>query len=196
MASPLLVVALILSVVCFASPAAARFRHSNFHDDLERQYKLGQRKRPVTSGNVQTLEITQPLDHFDRLNNATYQQTYWVNDQYWTGASGSPVFLYLGGEWEESSSTLEYGANVMSVWAKTFGGLMVDIQHRYYNGVPAIRDGNPAGIEYLASEQAIADVAAVVAHLNTFYAGNRSATGLKWIHMGGVHAVIVTRYSC
>ena len=176
------------------SPSPPRFRHTNFHTELERQYQLGLRTRPPTSGNVQTLTITQPLDHFDRLNNATYEQTYWVNEQYWNGTSDSPVFLYLGGEWEESGSTLEYGANVMSVWAKTFGGLMVDIQHRYYNGVPAVRDGNPAGIEYLSSEQAIADVAAVVTHLNNFYAANRSVTGLKWIHMGGSYAGNMAAY--
>ena len=194
MASPLSIAALLLAFLSLSSPALARLRHTNFHTELERQYELGLRKRPVTSGEVQTLTITQPLDHFDRLNNATYEQTYWVNEQFWSGTAGSPVFLYLGGEWEESGGTLEYGSNVMSVWAKTFGGLMVDIQHRYYNGVPAVEDGNPAGIEYLSSEQAIADVAAVVAHLNSFYAVNRSATGLKWIHMGGSYAGNMAAY--
>ena len=194
MASPLLVLAFILSLTSLCSPVLARFRHTNFHTELERQYELGLRKRPAKSGEVQTMTITQPLDHFDRLNNGTYEQTYWVNEQFWSGTSGSPVFLYLGGEWQEQGGTLEYGSNVMTQWAKTFGGLMVDIQHRYYNGVPAIVDGDPTGIEYLSSEQAIADVAAVVTHLNNFYASNRSATGLKWIHLGGSYAGNMAAY--
>ena len=194
MAAPLLVLAVVLCLASFSSPVSARFRHTNFHTELERQYELGLRERPLASGEVQTLTITQPLDHFDRLNTATYEQTYWVNEQFWSGTAGSPVFLYLGGEWQEDGATLEYGSNVMTVWAKTFGGLMVDIQHRYYNGVPAIEDGNATGIEYLSSEQAIADVAAVVAHLNSFYAANRSATGLKYIHMGGSYAGNLAAY--
>ena len=194
MAAPLLVLAFLLAINTFFAPVAARFRHTNFHTELERQYELGLRQRPVASGAVETHTITQPLDHFDRLNNGTYEQTYWVNEQYWSGKPGSPVFLYLGGEWEEGPGTLEYGSNMLSLWAKTFGGLMVDIQHRYYNGVPAIEDGNPAGIEYLSSEQAIADVAAVVTYLNDFYAANRSATGLKWIHMGGSYAGNMAAY--
>ena len=194
MSSRLLVALLVVSLVCLVCPASAGFRHSNFHTELERQYELGLRKRPLTSGQVQTLRITQPLDHFDRLNNGTYEQTYWVNEQYWSGLAGSPVFLYLGGEWQEAAGSLEYGANVMSLWARTFGGLMVDIQHRYYDGVPRVEDGDPTGIEYLSSEQAIADVAAVVTRVNAHYAANRSATELKWIHVGGSYAGNMAAY--
>jgi len=60
--------------------------------------------------------------------------------------------------------------------------------------VPRVQDGNPAGIEYLSSEQAIADVAAVVSYLNDHYAANRSATNLKWIHMGGSYAGNMAAY--
>ncbi|MEE6522054.1 hypothetical protein FKM82_020459, partial [Ascaphus truei] len=41
--------------------------------------------------------ITQPLDHFNRRNNATYRQRYWVNEKFWQYHEG-PVFLYIGGE--------------------------------------------------------------------------------------------------
>ena len=185
---------LVLCTLYPGTPSAARFGHTNFHTELERQYELGLRQRPSVSGNVQAFTITQPLDHFDRLNTATYEQTYWVSEQWWSGASSSPVFLYLGGEWEEGGGTLEYGSNVMGVWAKTYGGLQVDIQHRYYAGVPAVDGPNATSVEWLSSEQAIADVAAVVVHLNAHYAANRSATTLKWIHVGGSYAGNMAAY--
>ena len=159
-------------------------RHTNFHLELERQYSLGLRQRPEQTANVTQRSISQPLDHFDRLNTARYNQTYWVNTQYWDGTG--PVFLWLGGEWVEDADTLEYGGNVMGVWAKQFGGAMVNTQHRYYDGRnPPSKEGDTTGLQYLSSQQALADVAAIVAHLNAEWAATHGARGLKWIHVGG-----------
>jgi pimeloyl-ACP methyl ester carboxylesterase len=62
---------------------------------------------------------------------------------------------------------------------------MVNTQHRYYNGVPESLDGNTTGLQYLSSEQALADLAALTAHLNRQFAMQNGSHNLKWIHIGG-----------
>ena len=99
------------------------------------------------------------------------------------------MFLFLGGEWVEEAATLEYGANVMTLWAKTFGGAMVDIQHRYYDGKnPPSKEGDTTGLQYLSSQQALADAAEVIAHLNREWARTKGSRDLKWIWVGGSYA--------
>lgn len=62
-----------------------------------------------------------------------------------------PGFIFIGGEWEEVPTSIEYGIFVISDWAKIFNGLMFNIQHRYYDGVhPPSQPGNPKGTQYLA----------------------------------------------
>ena len=39
---------------------------------------------------------TQQLDHFNPADTRTWQQRYFVNDQYWK--KGGPVFIQIGGE--------------------------------------------------------------------------------------------------
>ena len=41
--------------------------------------------------------FTQQLDHNNFKDKRTFQQRYWVNDQYWDNKTG-PVFLYICGE--------------------------------------------------------------------------------------------------
>ena len=47
---------------------------------------------------VQTFYFDQELDHFDPTSNATYQQRYFINTQFWNNTEDAPVFLYVGGE--------------------------------------------------------------------------------------------------
>lgn len=42
--------------------------------------------------------ITQRLDHFDRSNDITFKQRYFIDDSYWSGKDDAPVFLCVGGE--------------------------------------------------------------------------------------------------
>ena len=40
--------------------------------------------------------MTQRVDHFNPQDLRTFQQRYWVNAQYFTGAG--PVYMFIGGE--------------------------------------------------------------------------------------------------
>lgn len=114
--------------------------------DLQR----GPPKQMVTNrANVAEKWITQPIDHFDESNKATYQMVsndksielwnkvihvnvylkrYLVNDEFQT--EGSPIFIFLGGEWEAEPGMISKGH-----WydmAKEHKGLLIYTEHRYY----------------------------------------------------------------
>ena len=37
------------------------------------------------------------IDHFNYLDNRTYEQRYWMSNQYWDGQG--PIFIYICGEY-------------------------------------------------------------------------------------------------
>ena len=79
---------------------------------------------------AQQLYITQPVDHFDASNNATWQQGFYVNATFWKGAkSDAPIFLYVGGEGPLSNRSVT--SNFVIDWLPSFGSLMLGLEHRY-----------------------------------------------------------------
>lgn len=95
------------------------------------------------------------------------------------------MFDFVTHQWIESARTIEYGGNIMSDWASSFRGLMVNTQHRFYDGVPPTNTANLGeSLKYLSSVQALADAARVVEQVNRMYAP-RLKSPLKWIVMSG-----------
>jgi len=180
----ILIAALCASVL--VTPSVA-LKHENYHTILLERQRLGLSPKPVLTDNVTHHVMVQPLDHFDRYNTVTYNQSYWLNEQF-MDLSRPVGFIFLGGEWQEGGVTIEYGLNVVSVWAKQFGALMLDIQHRYYDGQnPPSDDGQP---RFLQSAQAIADAARVVKEVNQRYS-SRVKQPIKWIVTSGSYGGIL-----
>uniref|UniRef100_A0A671KGN6 Serine protease 16 n=1 Tax=Sinocyclocheilus anshuiensis TaxID=1608454 RepID=A0A671KGN6_9TELE len=73
--------------------------------------------------------IHQPLNHFDRKNDKTFPQQFFVNDVYWQRSDG-PVFLYIGGEGPLSKFSVLFGHHVDM--AERHGALLVALEHRFY----------------------------------------------------------------
>ena len=71
--------------------------------------------------------LTQRLDHFDKRDDRTWQQRYWVNDSFWDRRNG-PVFLMIAGEAEASWKWVVSGE--MMTNAKKFRALAVQLEHR------------------------------------------------------------------
>ena len=72
----------------------------------------------------------QRLNHFDPLNNMTWQQRYFVNESYWTDkATKGPVFLMLGGEGPADPIWLAVNTDMMRN-AEKYGALALMIEHR------------------------------------------------------------------
>ena len=82
---------LVLILLVYA--ACARIHHGLVHqDDLLYAEERASEGLSIPPG--YTIDL--PVDHFDRDNNRTYKNHYWVNDTYYR--PGGPVFFYDGGE--------------------------------------------------------------------------------------------------
>ncbi|XP_063793920.1 thymus-specific serine protease [Pseudophryne corroboree] len=123
--------------------------------------------------------LTQPLDHFNRRNNGTYKQRYWVNEEFWQ-RPGGPVFLFIGGESSESEFSVLAGEHVEL--AQTHRALLVALEHRYY-GASINPDGlTLEAIRFLSSQQALADLASFHLFISQTYNLTQNNT---WICFGG-----------
>ncbi|XP_043536878.1 thymus-specific serine protease [Chiloscyllium plagiosum] len=121
----------------------------------------------------------QPLDHFNRRNNGTFKQRYWVNANLWEPRLG-PVFLFIGGEQVLLSSSVLAGEHVDL--AQKYRALLVSLEHRYYG-----KSINPDGltnqnIQFLSSQQALADLATFHEFIGQQYNLTRNN---RWVCFGG-----------
>jgi hypothetical protein len=72
------------------------------------------------------------VDNFAPINAQTYWsnggQRYWINKELW-GGEGYPIFVFIGGEGQESCSRL---SNKMYMYnlAQEHKALLVDVEHR------------------------------------------------------------------
>uniref|UniRef100_H3BFZ0 Serine protease 16 n=1 Tax=Latimeria chalumnae TaxID=7897 RepID=H3BFZ0_LATCH len=123
--------------------------------------------------------LQQPLDHFNRQNNQTYKQRYWVNGDFWRRPNG-PVFLFIGGESALFMFDVLAGEHVDL--AEKYGALVVAVEHRYY-GASINPDGlTEKNIRFLSSQQALADLASFHIFLTQQYNLTLNNT---WICFGG-----------
>ncbi|XP_055535059.1 putative serine protease F56F10.1 [Wyeomyia smithii] len=134
-----------------------------------------------TNKDVQTLWFEQLLDHNDPSNSATWQQRYYLNDQYFnTSAGNGPVFLMIGGEGEATARWMTEGAWIH--YAKEHGALCFQLEHRFYGKSHPTEDLATENLAFLTSEQALADLAYFIEAMNEkFQLSSRNL----WIAFGG-----------
>lgn len=94
-------------------------------------------------------------------------QRYWVNPTNW-GGPGYPVFVYIGGEGQESCTTLT-DWSVMYALSQEHRALLVDIEHRFYGESYPTADMSTKNLTYLSSQQGLADLARLVTHVKNQY---------------------------
>lgn len=125
------------------------------------------------------------LDHFESTNNLKHWyngvgQRYWVNEELW-GGPGSPIFVFIGGEGQESCSRLSNYLYFYTL-ASEHNALLVDIEHRYYGeSYPTIDMSTENLSKYLSADQALADLAVLIGHIKTSFKTDDS----KVITFGG-----------
>lgn len=78
--------------------------------------------------NISLETIVQRLDNFDPSNLGIWGQRYYVNNAYYT--PGSPIFLFLAGEWTITPYRLTY--SLMHDIASEINGGLYYLEHRYY----------------------------------------------------------------
>ena len=130
--------------------------------------------QPVTDGtgsNFTEFNYTQLIDHFppEPLPDAdTYQQRYWVNDDYYDAAAGGPVVVYICGEWTCSGGSVEAPYNVFGIKHKA---KLISLEHRFY-GTSQPFNASSGGwstenLKYLNTSQALADTAQFINYINS-----------------------------
>ncbi|XP_068149094.1 putative serine protease F56F10.1 [Drosophila tropicalis] len=170
---------LLLLIVCIAGTnSLAKFRHGRLFNGF-----LGEpSKTPGLQVSMETEDLwfDQRLDHFQPRNTQTWQQRYFVNEDYCKNDSTSPIFLMIGGEGEASKEWMHQGAWIR--YAEHFSALCIQLEHRYYGKSHPTKDLSTPNLVYLTSEQALADLANFVAAIKVKYNLKDSQ---KWIAFGG-----------
>jgi serine protease 16 len=90
-------------------------------------------------------------------------QRYWLNKQFWGGA-GYPVFVFIGGEGQESCTRLTSKMYLYDL-AQEHSALLVNVEHRFYGKSYPTVDMSTDNLQYLSSQQALADLARVIQHV-------------------------------
>lgn len=127
MAKLLLIVAAILAV-SFAAPIEKR--QVSLRKLLQLRMPFHDEPRidtPIPS-NVTLLTVEQRVDNFNPANLNTWEQRYFMNDEFYQ--PGSPIFLFLGGEWAISDARLT--SSHMYDIARDLNASMLHLEHRFY----------------------------------------------------------------
>ncbi|KAG8546866.1 hypothetical protein GDO81_029661 [Engystomops pustulosus] len=113
----------------------------------------------------QTYYFDQKIDHFGFYEDSTFKQRYLVSDTHWR-KPGGPILFYTGNEGDIAL----FSNNTGFMWdiAEEFGAMLVFAEHRYYG--ESLPFGNlsysdPKYLNYLTSEQALADFALLIRFL-------------------------------
>ncbi|XP_022106757.1 thymus-specific serine protease-like [Acanthaster planci] len=126
--------------------------------------------------------LTQPMDHFDPLVNKNFTQLYWIVDFYWK-SNNHPVFLYLGGETQLTFDEVTHGHHAQM--AKTHGALILGLEHRFYGYSFAQEGLLLPQLQYLSSQQQLADLSVFRGFAEKFLGMSGNNT---WIVFGGGYA--------
>lgn len=128
---------------------------------------------PPPPGPYLTRYLSQQIDHFGFDENLTFQQRYLIADQHWKKDNG-PILFYTGNE----GDITWFCNNTGFMWdvAEELNAMLVFAEHRYYG--ESLPFGNESfsdskHLNYLTSEQALADFAVLIEYLKETIAGAR-----------------------
>ncbi len=114
------------------------------------------------------------VDNF-AANSTTFQQRYYVDDQYYTGGS-APIFYEIGGEGTLNGPP----GGFIATLAKQYGAKLIALEHRFYGSSIPNDNSETSNLKYLTVEQALADLNA----FTQFYKEKEGVKG-KWFVFGG-----------
>ncbi|KAK5579541.1 hypothetical protein RB653_009225 [Dictyostelium firmibasis] len=113
------------------------------------------------SGSFPAQWFTQTLDHFNFQNNQTFQQKYYVNDQYYNYQNGGPIILYINGEGPVSSPPYSSDDAVV-IYAQALNCMIVTLEHRFYGESSPFSELTVENLQYLSHQQALEDLATFI----------------------------------
>ncbi|ULT79492.1 hypothetical protein L5515_016126 [Caenorhabditis briggsae] len=128
---------------------------------------------------LQVHNFTQKLDHFDRYNTKTWNQKYFYNPKY--SRNNSIIFLMIGGEGPENGRWAAKPEVQYLQWASEFGADVFDLEHRFFGDSWPISDMETSSLQYLTTQQALADLAYFIESMNQKYGFKNP----RWVTFGG-----------
>ncbi|XP_053313875.1 lysosomal Pro-X carboxypeptidase isoform X2 [Spea bombifrons] len=126
-------------------------------------FSLGSDRSPGPT--YRTYYFTQKVDHFGFYEDSVFKQRYLISDTHWK-KPGGPILFYTG---NEGDITL-FCNNTGFMWdvAEELQAMLVFAEHRYYGDSMPFGDlsfSDPKYLNYLTSEQALADFAVLIRFL-------------------------------
>ncbi|XP_026500280.2 putative serine protease K12H4.7 [Vanessa tameamea] len=157
----------------------------------EKQFRLGRSKggnlgAPAGDENQKIHDLPpkqwfkQKLDHFSATDTRIWKQRYFVNESFYDFNNPGPVFLMIGGEGPADARWMVKGAWIE--YAKIFKAMCIQLEHRYYGESHPTKDISTKNLQYLSSQQALADLAYFINKMNDKYKFNKQ---VKWVAFGG-----------
>ena len=120
---------------------------------------------------VHTRWIEQRLNNFDPQDDRTWQMRYLENNDHFI--EGSPIFIYVGGEWTVSPGWLRTGH--MYDMGVNHTALMFYTEHRYYGESRPTDDLSVENLRWLNIDQALADLAHFITEIKRTYPGTENS---------------------
>jgi hypothetical protein len=140
---------------------------------------------PAGLGTSEHHTLAVPLDHFGS-NDTTFDLNYFTDPSVWDPAAG-PIFMEMGGEGP-------CGGAGVGTMHKEHKALAVAIEHRFYGASIPFNDRSLEMLQYLSIEQALADHAAVVEHIQSGLANRRVVINFGGSYSGATAAFFREKY--
>ncbi|XP_037040838.1 putative serine protease K12H4.7 isoform X2 [Bradysia coprophila] len=121
--------------------------------------------------NVTLLTVTQRVDNFNPANLDTWQQRYFMNNEFYR--PGSPIFVFLGGESAINEQRLT--SSHMYDIARDLNANLFHLEHRFYGESRPTENVSDANLRFLTVEQALADTAHFINHIQSTVEGAANA---------------------
>ncbi|XP_069495981.1 lysosomal Pro-X carboxypeptidase [Ambystoma mexicanum] len=135
----------------------------------------GTSHRSRRAPDYRTLYYPQKIDHFGFDEDFTFKQRYLLADKHWN-ENGGPILFYAGNEGDIDL----FCNNTGFMWdvAEEFQAMLVFAEHRYYGeslpfGEESYADSKR--LNYLTSEQALADFAVLIRYLKATIPGAKDS---------------------
>ena len=101
------------------------------------------------------------VTHFNYLDERTYEQRYWVSNQYWDGKG--PIFIYICGEYR---CTVPDTRLFPFMVGTDYNAQFMVLEHRFYGDSQPFDDWSLESLRYLNSEESLADLAYFLEKIN------------------------------
>jgi hypothetical protein len=125
--------------------------------------------------------FTSKIDNFNSSDLRTYEQRYWVDDQFWDNKTG-PVFMFICGEARcRPPTTRGYPYQI----CQDVKCLFFVLEHRYYGDSQPFADWSTESLKYLNATQALADLNTFMTTKDKEIVDKYGGSPRKWVTIGG-----------